>query len=231
MNVVRANYQQKRIPTGFGLYLFLPLLVVLSLLEEELASYFFFSLVMFGGLLDDLYGEDTYKGLGGHLLYFIERRVFNTALLKILFTSIGAIYLLLPGDLFLLSDLLLLLLTTNTINLFDLRPGRAMKGFLLFILPLLPSRSIPSSLLYFFIPFFFYLPKDLKGEGMLGDTGSNLLGALLGFLLLKLSPMYRLLSLSLFIVLHIFTEYYSLSVIIEKYPLLRRLDELGRRGD
>lgn len=231
MNLAKENYQKEIIPTGFGLYLFFHLLVLLALFREEIGTYFFFVVVALGGLFDDLYGNSAYKGLRGHMRYFIENRELDTALLKILLTTIGATYLLLPFNSFFISDLLLLLLSTNTINLLDLRPGRAMKGFLVIALPLLLFGLLPAPFLYFFIPFFFYLPKDLRGETMLGDTGSNLLGSLLGFLLLGLSPMLRLLSLFLFVLLHSVTERYSLSRIISQNPILRSLDRLGRGDD
>lgn len=233
MDLVRENYQRKRILTGYGLYLYLNLLFILSLLFWDLAPKwsFFFSTITLAGLLDDIFGEDTTKGLGGHLGFFLKERVFNTGLLKILLTTLAAIYLLLPYDSLFFLDLLLLLLATNTINLLDLRPGRAMKGFFLVSLLLLPFKDASLVLLFFSLPFFYYLPLDLRGEGMLGDTGSNLLGALLGYLSLQVFNLnLRLSLLLLLLLLHALAEIYSFSRIIDKNQLLKRLDLLGRGG-
>lgn len=230
IGLVSKNYKGQRIPTGYGLYLYLNLIFILLLQGDSFQTFFFFTLVTLGGLLDDLYGNDTCKGLGGHIQYFWQKKQLDSALLKILLTWMGAFFLLLPLDSFFPWDLLLLLLATNTLNLLDLRPGRAMKGFILATIPLLFFGLFPPKLLCFFIPLLLYLPRDLSGRAMLGDTGSNLLGALLGLLFLKsLSPSIRGFILLIFLFLHVLAEFYSFSHLIATNPLLRRLDQWGRR--
>lgn len=231
ISLVQENYQGEKIPTACGLYLFLHLLPILPLMPGDLfPQIFFLTLVTGGGFLDDLYGQGEHGGLWGHLRFFSREKRFNTALLKVLFSGMGAFYLLLPFSFYFFLDLLLLLLATNSMNLLDLRPGRAMKGFLLFTLPLFLLNLIPWVLLFFSLPFFLYLSLELQEQGMLGDTGANLLGALLGMVILPLTFPLRLLMLFLFFFLHTAAEISSLSLLIEGNLFFKRLDALWRRS-
>ena len=69
---------------------------------------------------------------------------------------------------------------------------------------------------------------------MLGDTGSNLVGALAGIsLLTTLGDSGRWVALAIVAALTIYGEFRSISAAIETVPPLRWLDSLGRvnRGD
>ena len=64
---------------------------------------------------------------------------------------------------------------------------------------------------------------------MLGDTGSNLLGAIAGvWLLTTLGENGRLIALAVVAGLTIYGELRSISATIESIPPLRWLDSLGR---
>jgi len=64
---------------------------------------------------------------------------------------------------------------------------------------------------------------------MLGDTGANLLGALAGlWLVLTLSQGGQLVALALLAVITLYGELRSISELVERTPLLRQLDSLGR---
>ena len=63
----------------------------------------------------------------------------------------------------------------------------------------------------------------------MGDTGSNVLGISIGMLISFGYPFNIRLGWLIFVVImHIFTEKYSLSKIIEKNKLLNFIDKLGR---
>ena len=98
-----------------------------------------------------------------------------------------------------LADLALLLLTTNLFNLLDLRPGRVEKVFaaLLAGLCLGAWTVAPLDLLGIFIgPVLIGSVFTLRERAMLGDTGSNLVGAMAGIsLLVVLSDDARLVAL------------------------------------
>ena len=75
-----------------------------------------------------------------------------------------------------------------------------------------------------------YAPWDLNEEAMLGDAGANSQGALLGAALAaSLGLLGAAVTLALLLALHAYTENHSLSRLIERVPLLRRIDAWGRR--
>jgi hypothetical protein len=69
----------------------------------------------------------------------------------------------------------------------------------------------------------------LRERAMLGDTGSNLIGALAGIaLLVTLGDSSRVVALAVVVALNAYGEFRSISRAIEGIPLLRSLDLLGR---
>ena len=74
------------------------------------------------------------------------------------------------------------------------------------------------------------LPADLGERLMLGDTGANLLGAVLGLaVVLETSRPVRTGVLIALIVLNLASERVSFTKVIDATPGLRHLDRLGRR--
>jgi hypothetical protein len=65
---------------------------------------------------------------------------------------------------------------------------------------------------------------------MIGDIGSNLLGALAGiWLVLSLSVTGEAVALAALAAVTLYGELRSISALVEKSPLLRRLDSIGRQ--
>jgi UDP-GlcNAc:undecaprenyl-phosphate/decaprenyl-phosphate GlcNAc-1-phosphate transferase len=131
-----------------------------------------------------------------------------------------------------LADVALLILATNLFNLLDLRPGRAEKGLGLLCVGLcLGAWTLaPLELLGIFAgPILVGAWFTLRERAMLGDTGSNLLGAVAGvWLLATLGTDARLAALAVVAGLTIYGELRSISATIESVPPLRWLDSLGR---
>jgi len=131
-----------------------------------------------------------------------------------------------------LADVALLILTTNLFNLFDLRPGRAEKalGLLAIGLCLGAWTLAPLELLGIFAgPVLVGARLTLGERAMLGDTGSNLIGAVAGvWLLTALGGEGRLVALAVVVALTIYGELRSISRTIDSVPPLRWLDSLGR---
>ena len=123
-------------------------------------------------------------------------------------------------------------LATNLFNLLDLRPGRAIKAFVLLGAGLLIGSGDPRPLWavgLFAAPALVAGSYDVRERAMLGDTGASLVGALAGlWLVLTLSSAGQIIALALLLAITIYSEFRSLSALIERTPWLRGLDSWGR---
>ena len=124
------------------------------------------------------------------------------------------------------------MLATNLFNLLDLRPGRSVKAFVLLGLGLaVGERDLdPLWALGLFAGAVLALGIwDLRERAMLGDTGSNVIGALAGlWLVLALGTTGQLVAAAVLLAITAYGEFRSLSALIERTPRLRQLDSLGR---
>jgi UDP-N-acetylmuramyl pentapeptide phosphotransferase/UDP-N-acetylglucosamine-1-phosphate transferase len=125
-----------------------------------------------------------------------------------------------------------LVLATNLFNLLDLRPGRSAKVLILLgaalSLGAFDARGLWTVGL-FLGPVLVLLPFDLRERGMLGDTGSNAIGAVAGlWLVATLSTTGQAIALAVMAVVTVYGEFRSISALIERTPGLRQLDSLGR---
>ncbi|HYN66110.1 MAG TPA: hypothetical protein VES93_04420 [Ornithinibacter sp.] len=190
------------------------------------------------GALDDLAGDGASKGLRGHLGAAASGRV-TTGLVKIV--GIGATGLVAAAladrgreDLQALDTVVggaVVAGAANLANLLDLRPGRALKATLLAAAPMLvaPSRPGAPQAAAAAGAALGLLRPDLAGTAMLGDTGANAAGALVGTALLARSGRRgRLVSLVALAALTLASEKVSFTRVIESTPGLRELDAWGR---
>ncbi|TDB76984.1 hypothetical protein [Micromonospora sp. KC721] len=121
--------------------------------------------------------------------------------------------------------------TANLVNLLDLRPGRALKSGLLLGVPLTggPHGGIAAGAVGAASGL---LGEDLDEQVMVGDSGANALGALLGVALAaRTGPLGRAGILAVLAGLTAASEKVSFTAVIQRTPGLRELDELGRRSD
>lgn len=202
------------------------------------------------GLLDDLLeprlrraDRPVSKGLRGHLGALRGGRLTTGALkaLGIPFLALaGAACAPSPrGGAMVLADAALTAGCANLANLLDLRPGRALKialpaAALLSVAPdgAESSRAATGQRLgrAALLPALIALPADLREHGMLGDAGANILGAAVGLAAARTAaPPARLGLLALVVVLNLASEKVSFSAVIDRKPVLRALDRLGRR--
>lgn len=191
------------------------------------------------GLVDDLVGDTAVKGLAGHLRALSRGRV-TSGVLKIGVLAVSAIVAATHDRgargvssaprLQTLADAGVIAGTANLVNLFDLRPGRALKVSLALGAPLLlASPAVRPGVAAGLGATAGVLPIDLAGRAMLGDCGANASGALLGQAAVRaMSPRGRLLALGAIAGLTLLSERVSFSAVIEGNPLLRRVDEWGR---
>ncbi len=119
--------------------------------------------------------------------------------------------------------------SANLVNLLDLRPGRALKACAVGALPTLagPGAPVGAAVLGAVGA---SLPGDLDERDMLGDSGANALGAVLGVAALHGTSMrVRALLLAGTVGLTLASERFSFSAVIDRTPGLRELDAWGRR--
>jgi hypothetical protein len=125
-----------------------------------------------------------------------------------------------------------LVLATNLFNLLDLRPGRSAKALLLLGLALTVGSLEVDGLWtvgLFLGPVLVLLPLDLRERGMLGDSGSNAIGAVAGvWLIATLDTTGQAIALATMAVITAYGEFRSISRLIDRTPGLRHLDSLGR---
>jgi Glycosyl transferase family 2 len=107
----------------------------------------------------------------------------------------------------------------NLVNQLDTRPGRALKAYLAAALAL----GAPAGLAVLLLPY------DLRERVMLGDAGSNALGAVLGLKSVdRLHGRGRWAAALAVAGLNVLGERRSLGSLIERTPVLREIDALGR---
>jgi UDP-GlcNAc:undecaprenyl-phosphate/decaprenyl-phosphate GlcNAc-1-phosphate transferase len=199
----------------------------------------------FGGY-DDLADSTSRRGFRGHLgaLAHGELTTGAVKLGGIGATGLAASALLGGGPADLLLNAGLIAGSANLVNLFDLRPGRAIKvaaaaSTLLAVAPGQPApenaapASRPPAALLAAVPLgaaLGLLGEDLAERAMLGDAGANALGALLGTAAAASLPRPARFALLAGIAgLTAASEVVSFTKVIERTPPLRWLDMLGRR--
>lgn len=241
--LVRPNYREERIPLGMGLYLFFNLAALWSFgyviglypIQRFFPILLLTGIFAFLGFIDDLLGNRKARGIVGHFRCLLTGRL-TTGGLKALgaaMIALAIVYYTSDTATEAFVSWLSLLLTTNFINLLDLRPGRALKVFTLGMILLLSVYWQFTDIWYLAIPIapviFFYFPLDLSASAMMGDTGANLLGGILGFFMIQTVGFWGEVVIVFFLMLvHLFSERNSLSAMIEENRILNWFDQLGR---
>lgn len=247
----RENYRGRSVAVPLGAVLLAASLVTLAplallndraglhLLDPELRRWIAFVLgVALLGLVDDTIGRgeagDSPRGWRGHAAAAMRGELSAGAVKAIGALALAAYVVSGRGrhELDYLADLALLLLATNLFNLLDLRPGRAEKALVLLGVGLCVGAATvaPLELMGLFLgPILVGAWFTLCERAMLGDAGSNLIGAIAGvWLLTTLDETGRLIALGVIAALTVYGEFRSISAVVDRVPLLRHLDSLGR---
>ena len=254
---VRENYRGVRLPFPIGVAIPVAAMVALIplALVQELGDVDVFKAgaypavtyvvgVSLLGLLDDFVGSGVFgeprtrgaqpRGWRGHF-GAIFGGGFSTGAAKAV-GSLGLALFALSGQGRSTGEYLLgagvLVLATNLFNLLDLRPGRSAKVLVLLGVALTLGSMDADGLWtvgLFLGPVLVLLPLDLRERGMLGDTGSNAMGAVAGiWLIATLDTTGQAIALAIMALLTAYGEFRSISGFIERTPGLRHLDSLGR---
>jgi hypothetical protein len=240
---LRENFLGEAIPTGLGVG-FLPgvlsgslMLVLMESTDTRLVllNALGFAVMSLAGIVDDMLGNSSVKGLKGHMKSLFHLRL-TTGGLKAVFGGMTAGLISavvsenLPEG---IVNCLLVVLFANLVNLLDLRPGRAVKSFFLlwwcsfFFMPARAHAYIlypPAGCLAA------YLPYDAKRKGMMGDAGANAIGLSLGlYYCVGAALHHKVTALVLLILLHLAAEKFSFTGFIARNRMLRLIDELGNK--
>jgi UDP-N-acetylmuramyl pentapeptide phosphotransferase/UDP-N-acetylglucosamine-1-phosphate transferase len=249
----RENYRGHGLPTAVGLVLAVAVLVVEAVRVVAAAAAGDGSRVdgprlgvlvlavglSLLGLVDDLAGDGDRRGFRGHLQSLAGGRL-TTGALKLFgggAVALVAVAAARPDDGlgYLLTDAVLVALAANVGNLFDRAPGRTIKvSVLAFAVLVVATRAHPSlgATAVLLGGGLAMLLDDLHERVMLGDTGANLLGGVLGLAVVATgSPVARLAVLAVLAILNGISEWVSFSRVIDGFPPLRALDRAGRRSE
>lgn len=243
-HLLARNYRGARVvrPTGLLALVAWLLSIAVVLRPVSVSTGRFAAFVVAGwgfallGASDDLYGDRSVGGFGGHFAALRQGRVTSGVVKAAggLLAGLASAWLLgLPAPRILLGAALIAL-SANFLNLLDLRPGRALKVFFaagllawLFSMgragwAMWPALVPPAAAM---------LVIDLGEWGMLGDAGSNFLGAVLGLtFVVNFGWQVQLAAAILLAAATVASEKHSFSAAIEKVPAARWLDMLGRRS-
>ncbi len=245
--LTRANHRGLQVPTAAGIAIILGLLassavvrVLLSITPESprllaaalvapsiLAAALGFGLL---GLWDDIAGTSGQRGWSAHLRALGRAEVTSGAL-KLLAGGMLAIVLSPGRDLWVLfAQAAVIALSANLFNLLDIRPGRSPKVMLIAIAALLIAGgpvSLHLAALAGAVAAF--LPLDLRERAMLGDTGANAIGGVIGYsIVITASITWLVVALGLLVLLNVAGQRPGLSTLIDATPPLRAFDRAGR---
>lgn len=247
----RENFRGRRVPVGVGVLLPVAAIAAEAVFVvlraagvDEFAAWGRARLVVlvaaigFGllGLFDDLAGTGEDKGFAGHLRAMRRGRL-TTGGLKLL--GGGALALVVAGVVHpnsglgrLLVDGLLVALAANLGNLFDRAPGRVAKVALVAYAGVVGAAGFDGELAGVAViagAAAVLLWPDLRERLMLGDAGSNVLGAVAGLAVVFATAFtIRVVVLGVVLALNLASEVVSFSRVIDRVPPLRYADRLGR---
>jgi hypothetical protein len=242
----KKNYKDILIPYSGGTIIFVSLFISFSLFYfwREISfvkSLFFISviiLVYIIGILDDTLGSSNVKGLKGNIRSALVSKKISTGIIKAVFVIVIAcyIYYFFNEEYWILKGILTAL-TTNLFNLFDLRPGRCIKFYyaFFFFLSFSSIRWTRELFIIFTIIITIYYFWDAYGFSMLGDSGSNLTGFIIGLILSEAigTSLFGLIAfIIILITLQLILDKYSFTEFIKYNPSLDYIDRfLTERQD
>ena len=191
------------------------------------------ALVFLAGFFDDVRGGPV-RGLARHARRLLHGEV-TTGIVKLIAAVAAAACVASAGggrSRVPLVGIPLMAGCANLWNLLDVRPGRALKYFLpvgVALVVVAGAGSFATVGAAAVGAAVGVLPFDLRERAMLGDSGANLLGFLVGVGLYRVLPLPGLVAaLVAVLLLHVVSETITLSRVIAATPPLRWLDRVGR---
>jgi UDP-GlcNAc:undecaprenyl-phosphate/decaprenyl-phosphate GlcNAc-1-phosphate transferase len=248
--LARTNFRGAPIATAGGIYIVIAVLALeaaravvaaLGVGDQdgltEARTLVVFAVVGFGllGLVDDLLATGEHRGFRGHIAALLHGEL-TTGFLKLFGGGALAVILVatpgFPHGRRLLVDALVVALAANLGNLLDRAPGRTIKAALVAYVPLavaLGDAAVGIAVAPVVGATCGLVGDDLRERLMLGDTGANVVGGVLGLgVVLGTSHTTRVVALVALVALNVASEVVSFSAVIARVPPLRVLDRLGQ---
>lgn len=202
------------------------------------------------GLVDDAYGTGDARGFKGHLTALVRGRL-TTGGLKLVGIGVASVAAARAvagfaewgeSPIGVLAAGASVALSANLVNLLDLRPGRALKAYV--VLALAGAALVGSSAarvagsfgadaaligVALLGPAVACWRYDLGERAMLGDAGANAMGAVAGLAIVSALPLAGVVAFgAVALALNLLSERISFSAVIERARILAWLDGLGR---
>jgi UDP-N-acetylmuramyl pentapeptide phosphotransferase/UDP-N-acetylglucosamine-1-phosphate transferase len=247
--VVRRNYRGVPVPTGLGVAVLVGISAGMGLVAfvhaidpdaqtPTIALFGALAVLLTGfgfgllGLYDDI-AEQPDRGWRAHLPALVRGRV-TPGSLKIVGGGVIAFVFGASGATsfgWAVVHAATIALMANLFNALDVRPGRAGKFFILGGVPLAilgKFMTVPMSAVLGAVAAF--LTFDLRERAMLGDAGSNAIGAILGGAVVAIDPpsLFQIVLLAFLVVLNTVAEGPTLSAWIDRIGPLRSFDRALR---
>ena len=252
--LARTNHRDELVPTAGGLAIILALAgpAVVGAIDRTLDSQtapmdqdgsiwipVAVAVLGFGllGLIDDVAAAGSGGGFRGHASSLLRGRLTTGGLKLVGGGAVAMVAVSLVGRdsvAILLGDAAIVALAANLANLLDLAPGRTTKVALLSWVALVIAGEfgpVDHAASYVVGSAAGILVPELRERLMLGDTGSNVIGATLGLTAIaQLAGPARLVLALVLVVLNVAAEIVSFSHVINQTAPLRWFDRLGRAG-
>ncbi|MCE5322771.1 hypothetical protein LLG46_05570 [bacterium] len=247
IGLVKPNYKKTPIMASYGIVSFVYMAAVmigLAKLHYVEMKMVWTYLVPMGamwvlGIIDDIWGTRRVGGFKGHFKSLIFERKITTGAIKAIgggIVGIAAGWWISGGKpIQWVLAAMLIPLASNILNLFDLRPGRAVAVFFLGLgvtciavgghitAPWIVGTVAAVTLMFSVM--------DSQGRAMMGDSGSNALGTALGLtMVLSTGAIFQACAIVIIVAIHLYSEKHSMSALIESNRVLRFIDRrLGVR--
>lgn len=253
--IEKQNYEGIKIPYATGILISISLLITSSIIiiapdifgdlrnfQEPLMHIMTLTFAAsFIGFIDDVFSIDEIRGFKGHLGE-LSKGILTTGMLKAILGLALALIIssFTQGSVVdILSATFVIGLSMNAFNLLDVRPGRALKVYILMMVILIIIPVVSNMIIFpaywhligaVISPAIILLFDDLSKQSMIGDTGANVLGALAGYAIIStFTGNVRIAILALLLIFNFIADKWSLTKMIESQPVLNKLDNLGRK--
>lgn len=241
--MLRDNFRGEKIPVSMGIAFIPPILingiilVYCNVIPEKNLNVFILLFAVMAmsavGVIDDILGDRSVTGLKGHISLLLKGRLTTGGLKAVSGGLVGLCVGAAVSDsvLGIIISGAVVALSTNLINLFDLRPARAIKVYFLiaifiFLFATINQKEIMAVVLPVTWAYFYY---DAQAKSMMGDAGSNVLGVSIGVFIVEFFDIKVQIGWLIFVLaIHLLAEKFSISKIIDSNKFLLFLDQLGR---